>query len=536
MIRRQILSLLTLMPLTVLPAAAQRAWAADCSSLIGLTVPGAAITSATDVPAGPFTPPGSSTPITLPAFCRVVATATPTSASLINFEVWMPPADVWNNRFRGEGSGGSAGAIGYSAMAGALRLTYATMANDNGHTGSLWTFAHPPAGDPEKVVDFGHRAEHVTTVAAKAIVQAYYGKPADYSYFVGCSQGGHHGLMEAQRYPADYDGIVAGDPGHFWTHLMMGELWTGAVSTLKGPASDLPQAKLDLVTSAVLEQCEAQDDVSHQFLTNPLGCEFDPASLLCAAGDAPTCLTAAQLQAVQQIYQGPVNPRTGAQIYPGFVRGSENAWRQVLVGQFSGGVPVPGGSSRSFFRDGVFEDPNYNFLSFDFDQDVLFTDTKPAGSGETYASALNAVSPDLDAFKKLGGKLIMYHGFADPFVTPLSTIEYYQSVIAAQRPGKGQGKGEDRVAFKRTQDFARLFMVPGMFHCAGGPGPTRFDVLTPLVQWVEEGVAPDRIIGSHVVGGVTTLTRPLCPYPQEDIYTGEGDPNDATNFVCGVSP
>jgi len=470
------------------------------------------------VPAGSFTPPGSSTPLTdLPAFCRVAATLTPTPQSLIGVEVWMPTT-TWNQKFRGEGSGGSAGAFSFDPMATALRLGYATMSTDNGHKGQAWTFA----AQSEKVNDFGYRAYHESTLAAKALIKAFYGTAQTYSYYVGCSQGGHHGLMEAQRFPADFDGIVAGDPGHDWTHLMIGELWTGIVSHMKSPETDLPQAKLNLLTQQVLAACGDPVNGPLGFLVDPRRCAFDPAQLMCKAGDAPDCLTAAQVESVKLIYQGPANPRTGEQIFPGFKHGSETAWRQVLVGPRQNGKPIPGGSSFQFFTNGIFMDPNYDFQSFDFDSDALFTDEKSAGSGLTYAEALDALDPDLNAFKKRGGKLVMYHGFADPFVTPQSSIDYYNRVT------------DEMNGLEGTVDFARLFMVPGMWHCAGGPGPSVFDPFAPLTQWVEQGIAPDRIVGTHPSNsaGRVAFTRPLCPFPQEAAYNGHGDTTDAANFSC----
>lgn len=516
--------------------------AATCESLAGLALPEITVTAATSVPAGTFTAPNGQTFQNLPAFCRIAAFATPTPQSHINFEVWMPAA-AWNGKFRGEGSGGSAGAIGYGAMVNGLQHNYATMANDNGHTGSSWTFSQPG----ERVVDFGHRAQHVSTVAAKAIVGAFYGTGPSHSYFIGCSQGGHHALMEAQRYPEDYDGIVAGDPANDWNHLMFAELWTGVQSSVKGAAFDLPQAKLDLVTKAALARCSRQDGglPGDAFLTDPRDCHFNPAVLQCKGADAPDCLTAEQLQAVQALYQGPVNPRTHQQIFPGFTRGSETFWRQVLVG-----LPVPGGSSASFFRDGVFAgQAGFNFLNINFDSDVAFTDAKPAGSGETWGTALNANNADLTPLKRRGGKLIMYHGFADPFITPLVGLDYYAAVV----DHTGGGDGDDRhgkSALEETREFARLFMVPGMNHCAGGPGANVFngpanlggpedpehDVVMALDRWVTQGVAPDKIVATKFVNdkpasGVA-FTRPLCPYPEVARYRGAGDATNAANFVC----
>jgi len=517
---------------------------ASCSGLaaLSMSLPNVTITAAQSVPAGTFTAADGEVFNNLPAFCRVVAVATPTSQSQINFEVWMPSSG-WNGKFQGEGSGGSAGAISFYAMAPALARGYATMSNDNGHIGSVWTFAQ----FPEKVVDFGHRAQHVTTVAGKAIVKAFYGIAAKHSYFYACSQGGHHALMEAQRYPDDYDGIIAGDPANDWTHLMFGELWAGLNTSVKGPSFDLPQAKLDLVTSAAIAQCKGQDGSprTDAFLTDPLDCHFDPKVLLCKSGDASTCLTQDQLTAVEALYQGPVNPVTHKQIFPGFTRGSETFWRQVLVG-----LSIPGGSSASFFRDGVFPGLG-NFNDINFNRDVKLTDNKAAGSGETWAEALNANNADLGPFRKRGGKLIMYHGFADPFITPLISLYYYNAVIDQVGGDRGGRHGDDRFgAIAETQEFARLFMVPGMNHCAGGPGPNNFggfaqaagapqdpqhDVLSALERWVEKGVAPDKIIGTKFVNDVpangVAFTRPLCPYPQGARFVGH-NVNDAASFAC----
>jgi feruloyl esterase len=510
-----------------------------CESLASLSLPNITISAAQSIPAGNYTAANNQTFTNLPTFCRVAATATPTSQSEINFEVWMPPAGDWNRIFRGEGSGGSAGAITFPLMANAIQRHYATMSNDNGHTGSNWSFSL----QPERVVDFGHRAQHVTTVAAKGIIRAYYQERPDFSYFYGCSQGGHHALMEAQRYPDDYDGIVAGAfAGIDWTALMFGELWTGVNSSVKGPDFDLPQNKLDLLTNAALTQCSGKDGglASDQFLNDPRDCHFDPSKLQCKAGQDPsTCLTTSQLDAVQAIYKGASNPRTHQQIWPGFTAGSETFWRQVLVGNLN----MPGGSSASFFKDGVFNgQSDFNYLNINFDSDVDLTNNKPAGSGETWEDALDANDPYLGDFKRRGGKLLMYHGFADPFVTPLGSLDYYTAMIGAN--GHGQG------AVKQTQSFARLFMAPGVTHCAGGPGANVFngpsnlggpedsdhDVFLALRQWVEQGIAPRRIIGTKYVNdspanGVA-FTRPMCPYPQQARYRGVGATTDAANFAC----
>jgi feruloyl esterase len=518
-------------------AAAGTAAADSCSNLASLNLTDVTITAAQTIPAGNYTAADGNTYANLPTFCRVAAAANPTSQSDINFEVWMPPAGTWNGIFRGEGSGGSAGAITFPLMANAIQRNYTTMSNDNGHTGSDWSFSL----QPERVNDFGYRAQHVTTVAARAIIQAYYQQAPSFSYFYGCSQGGHHALMEAQRYPDDYNGIVAGAyAGIDWTALMFGELWTGVHSDTGG--RDLPQTQLNLVTSAVLKQCGRQDGglASDAFLTDPRDCQFNPQTLQCKAGQDPsTCLTADQVQAVQAIYNGASNPQTQKQIWPGFLRGSETFWREVLVGNPN----APGGSSASFFEDGVFAgESNFSYLNINFDSDVALTNSKPAGSGLTWQQALDANSPDLSAFRQHGGKLLMYHGLADPFVSPLGSLDYYTAVIGAN------GRAPNPV--KDTQNFARLFLAPGVTHCGGGPGANVFngpdnlggpedpghDVFLALRQWVENGVAPTTIIGTKYVNDTpadgVAFTRPMCPYPQFPRYRGTGDTTDAANFAC----
>jgi feruloyl esterase len=520
-------------------AAVEAAGAATCESLASLSLSNITITAAQTIPAGDYTAANGQTYSNLPTFCRVAATATPTSQSDINFEVWMPPAGVWNGIFRGEGSGGSAGSITFALMANAIQRNYTTMSNDNGHIGSNWSFS----AQPERVNDFGYRSQHVTTFAAKAIIQSYYQKPPNFSYFYGCSQGGHHALMEAQRYPDDYDGIVAGAyAGIDWTALMFGELWTGVNSSVKGSDYDLPQAQLDLLTNAVVAQCGREDGgvASDPFLNDPRDCHFNPSTLQCKPGQDPsTCLSATQLQAVQAIYQGASNPRTHRQIWPGFLPGSETFWREVLVGNPN----APGGSSASFFQNGVFAGQSgFGYLNINFDSDVDLTNNKAAGSGLTWQQALDANDPYLRAFKQRGGRLLMYHGFADPFVTPLGSLDYYTAMIGANGHGPG--------AVKETQNFARLFMAPGVTHCGGGPGANVFngpdnlggpedsdhDVFLALRQWVEQGIAPKRIIGTKFVNdnpanGVA-FTRPMCPYPQQARYRGAGAATDATNFPC----
>jgi len=494
----------------------------SCESLTTLNLPDITITSATSLPAGTFTPPPPYQPIpNLPAFCRVVGVATPTSDSVINFEVWMPTT-IWNGKFNGGGNGGYGGSFTtpYGWMAGGLRRGYTAAGTDMGHDATATPGASFALGHPEKVADWGHRANHVTAEVGKAILQAFYGQGPQLSYFTGCSDGGHEGLMEAQRYPGDYDGILAGASANFWTHQSTAWVWE-ARAALDDPASYIPASKLPMISQAAVAACDGIDGIVDGLIDDPRRCDFDARTLQCPGPENPTCLTAEQADAVNKIYAGPKNPRTAEQIYPGLEPGSEFGWATLIAGPetFLGG---------DFFKYMVFENPNWDFHTLDFDQDVAFGDAR-------MASIINSTNPDLSDFRLRGGKLLMYHGWADPLVNPPNSIDYYQSVVAAE--------GGDPSA---TQQYLRLFMEPGMAHCNGGPGLNTFDALSALELWVEQGIAPERIIASHSVGlsspdtaetpGTGDFTRPLCPFPLVARYTGQGNPDDASNFVCGEAP
>ena len=479
--------------------------AQSCESLTGLNLPDATITSANFVPAGQFVPP-TGMPFAVPAFCRAVGVATPTSDSVINFEVWLPAAG-WNGKFNGIGNGGYGGAIPYGSMGPPLFRGYVTAGTDMGHDatvtpGGTWAFGHP-----EKIIDWGRRAIHVTAEAGKAVLGAFYGTGPRLSYFTGCSDGGHEAFMEAQRYPGDYHGIVAGAPANFWTHQSAAWVWEEERSALDDPDSLIPPSKLPMITEAAVAACDALDGVVDGLIDDPRRCDFDPGGLQCPGPDAPTCLTAAQVQAVREIYAGPRNPRTGRQIYPGLERGGEFGW------------PGDRGElGRDFYKYMVFEDPSWDFHTLDFDEDIALADSR-------MAPVIDSTNPDLSQFKARGGKLIVYHGWDDPRVNPRNSINYLGEVAAAMHHHHGHEDSE-----QETENFLRLFMVPGMGHCGGGPGPNTFDMLTALEHWVEQGVAPARIIASG--GEVPGRTRPLCPFPQVARYTGQGSIDEAANFVC----
>ena len=487
--------------------------AADCAQLAGLHLPNTTITVAESVGAGAFKPPAGAGGFgvapglyqKLPAFCRVAGTIKPTSDSDIRFEVWMPEAD-WNGKFVGVGNGVWAGSISFSEMAAPLQRGYATAATDDGHQGNPLD-ASFAAGHPEKLIDFGYRAPHEMTVAAKAVIAAFYAKPASRSLFVSCSTGGRQGLMEAHRYPNDYDGISSMAPANPMVKLMVSSLWTG-YSTLKDPASHIPPAKFMLVNKAVLTACDAKDGVKDGIIGDPRTCHFDPAVLLCKSGDAADCLTAPQVTALRAIYAGPKDPRTGKSIFAGFEPGSE---AQLPI-QTQG--PEPFGVATTFFSDLVFKNPGWNFKSFDYDKDVTL-------ALDAASEVLDVPPTGLDAYLSSGHKLLLSHGWADGLIPPANTVAFYTALV-------------DHIGKRKAGKATRLFMIPGMGHCSGGPGPSVVDTLGTLDHWVDSGQAPDRIIASNPPGAVAR-TRPLCRYPQVARYSGTGSTDQAENFQCRTS-
>jgi feruloyl esterase len=513
-----LVSLLGLLCWSPRPAAA-----ASCESLLSLSLPKATVTMAQVVPPGDFTPPARGVPgpgaapgqgggrgrgaaasyKDLPAFCRVGLTLVPSTDSDIKMEVWLPVTG-WNGKFEASSSAGWAGSINYGTMRDTLRRGYAVTSNDSGHVGGSGTFA---LGHPERLVDFAWRAEHEMTVKAKAIVEAFYAAPPKFSYWEGCSTAGRMALTEAQRFPADFDGIIAGAPANFTSHQIVQQLWIGQ-AVHRSDASLIPPSKFGLIHGAVVEACDALDGVKDGVIENPGRCAFDPKVLACKGDDAPTCLTAAQVETARAIYSGVKNSRTGQLVFPGLEPGSELGWGQ-LAGQ------QPQAFSREMFQNVVFNDANWDYKTLNFDSDVVTAE-------KAYNGIMDAVDPDLKAFFGHGGKLIQYHGWSDPALAPESSINYYKSVLSAMG---GAGK---------VSDSYRLFMVPGMAHCAGGEGTSTFDMLGSLEQWVEQRKAPAQIPASRVINGAVDRTRPLCPYPQVATYKGTGSTDEAANFACKV--
>jgi feruloyl esterase len=510
------------MLLTMLSSSASPA--ATCESLSSLSLPETTITMAQTVAPGAFALPqefvGAKTcwfqpcPISngpadafksLPTFCRVAATLKPTSDSDIKIEIWMP-ASGWNGKFIAVGNGLWAGTISYTAMSVPLARGYAVASTNTGHDGTAGdgSFA---LGHPEKLIDYGPRAVHEMTVKAKAIIAAYYGNAPKLSYWNGCSTGGRQALMEAQRFPADFNGLIAGAAANNMTHLNAQSLWI-ALAVHKDEASYIPPTKYPLIHNAVLEACDALDGVKDGVLEDPTRCKFDPKVLECKGADGPGCLTAPQVEAARTIYTPTTNPRTKQQIFPPLEPGSELGWAPKAG-------PQPFSTASSYWRYVVFKDPNWDYKTFDFDTDVALSD-------RIASDILNATNPDLKTFFEHGGKLLQYHGWSDPLISPRNSVNYYESVL------------DTMGGASKVNESYRLFMVPGMAHCHDGDGPNQFDTISALEQWVEKGKAPDQIIASRIRDGKTDRTRPLCPYPQVATYKGTGSTDDAANFSCSV--
>ena len=517
--------------LAFVPYGAARA--ADCAGLFDMTLGDARVVDASTV-SPPFSVTGMDPPrpVTVAApFCRVQGVIQPTPDSDVRFEVWLPPASAWNGKYQGVGNGGFAGSLVYPAMNWGVAAGYAVSGTDTGHTGSPiasgWSVGHP-----EKIADFGWRAIHETAVVSKAIIDAYYGHPAVHAYFTGCSDGGREALMEAERFPADYDGIVAGAPANKWTWLVATAVWDE--QALAAVPGGLPAEKLPVITEAVLAACHGTDG----YLADPQHCRFDPAVLQCHAADAATCLTAPQVAALRRIYAGPHNA-AGQQEFPGFEPGSEagpTGWKLWITGaDGTGEGSLQMAFGRGFFGDMVFAKPVWDFRTMNFDGDMALVAQRTAAS-------LNATDTDLDRFRARGGKLIQYHGWDDSAIPPRSSIEYYSAV--AKRVG----------GIAETQSFYRLFMAPGMQHCGFGPGPNAVggvfglptpthdathDVVAALAHWVEDGAAPGQIIATQYRDNDPAkdiaAQRPWCPYPQVARAAGEDKATGAGGFAC-VAP
>jgi feruloyl esterase len=504
----------------------------SCEAIAKAKIENTTIITAQAIPAGAFNGPPevfsgrdiSAFYKTLPAFCRVVALAKPTSDSAITIEIWLP-ASGWNGRLQGLGNGGFAGLIDHQGLGTSMRAGNVATATDTGHTGSPidagWALGHP-----EKIADFGHRGIHEMTRVARAVIQAHYGKAPQHSYFAGCSDGGREALMEAQRYPEDYDGILAGAPANNWTGLLSLSAYDTQALTADA-SSFIPPVKIATIANAVNDACDAVDGVKDGVLNDPRGCHFDPATIQCKTSeDSDKCLTAAQVSALKKLYGG-VHDSHGREIHAGYLPGAETGeggWGLWITG------PAPAKSLMAAFAYGYFahmvnDNPKWDARNFDVDAEVKKAEEKTA-------AALNANDPNLKPFAARGGKLILYHGWNDPAIPALNTVEYYNHVLSND---------------PKADTFVRLYMIPGMQHCGGGPGVhtlgtssvpdsqnPQHNVISALEQWVEKGVVPGTLIATRYADDEHTkpeMTRPLCPYPQAAKYRG-GEVNKAASFEC----
>jgi len=437
----------------------------------------------------------------LPGFCRVAATLKPSSSSDIHMELWMPITG-WNGRFRGVSPNGLGGIINYNAMGVGLLDGFAVASTDTGHQGGDVAWMQTP----DKVTDFAGRAMHETTLAGKALATAYFGVGPKYSYMIECGGGSAAALHEVQKHPADYNGIVVGGHAAHLTRQIFGQFWLWQATHPNG-GPILPASKLSIIHEAVLNKCDLLDGVKDGVLENPTGCAFDPEEIECKSGDGPNCLTTAQVAAARKIYDGPINPRTREKIWPGLYRGSELDW------SFFSDSASPIGIASSVLRV-IKGDPawDYRTTPIDFDRDVTLADRSDL-------ARVNASSPDISEYVGRGGKLILSGGWNNALVPAGAVLDYYNKV-------------ENRIGLENSQRAVRLYMVPGMIECNGGPGTDTFDMLGVMRRWVEDGQSPNEVIASRVEHGKVVRTRPLCPYPQAVTYRGSGSTDDARNFVC----
>jgi feruloyl esterase len=505
--RRASRLLLRLSPMTLgivllcVPRSAAAATA--CEDLSKVSLPNATITLAQSVPAGAFTPPpaaplpgfggGVQNFSDLQAFCRVQVTLNPSADSDIRMELWMPDTASWNGKLRGTGNGGLGGGITVNpgGLANAMRLGYATAGNNTGHEGTDSSYA---LDHPEKIKDFGYRSAHEMTVASKALMNAYYGTGPKLSYMAEGGGGTIAALSSAQRYPADYDSIAVTGMSSYVTRHTFGQMWVWQ-ATHKDEASFIPPAKYVVLHKAALEACDAKDGLRDGLIGDPEHCAFDPGVTLCKGADAPDCLTAPQVEAAKKIYAGPHNPRTGAEIYSPIYPGSEMGWGQLAGGAVPGGVAVD--FFKYFFKYFVFRDPKWDFKArpLNFDSDIALAD-KPEND------SLNAVNPDLEAFFARGGKVLLIDGWSDNGVPSKVAINYYHEVVA-------------KMGAQRVKESMRFFMVPGMQHGPGTNGPENFnfDAFSLLVDWKENGKAPEQLIVNHYKDGMQVGKRLVCQYP-----------------------
>jgi feruloyl esterase len=470
-----------------------------CASLYTASKPGVSIVSAMPVPADRSAG--------LPAFCEVQALISPVQGSRVGAIYRFP--ENWNGKVLGIGGGGSAGNLTLQGAAPGLARGYAVIQNDLGHpsdSATDWSFAVKGPGQPntEAVIDFGHRATHVATVTGTELLQRFYRQQPQHSYWQGCSTGGRQGLAEVQRHPEDYDGVIAGAP--VYSPLVYSNAILRVQTFHARPESNLTASQVPLIQKAVLAACDQKDGVADGILTDPRACTWDPQELQCKASGSAECLTPAQVATVRRVYDG-VKTKDGRYAAMPLMRGGESDWVARMVGTPAVPRGVNSVLAAPFVPYVVKADPGYDIMRFDPERDMAMLS---AG----LVANVHQQDPNISAFVGRGGKLLLWHGFNDPGPSPLSTIEYFDAV---------------RAAVPAAQDAVRLFLAPGVLHCGGGAGPDRFDALSALETWVEKGTPPASMLATKAN---SSLSRPLCPYPQLPRYKGSGDTNDAASFVC----
>ena len=475
-----------------------------CAQLVTIALPEATVTAAEEIPAGEYAPPAGPRLTNLPAFCRVALTVSPQ----IRIEVWLPK-DAWNGRYRGEGGGGYAGQVSYGGLAEGIRLGYATASTDTGHPASAGgSFALMADGrlNEQLIGDFAERSLRELAIKSKAVIAAYYGDAPKYSYWNGCSTGGRQGLMAVQRFPEEYDGLVIGAPAINWDRFIPAELWPQIVIN-KTVGSPIASDKLNMATKAAVAACDAKDGVTDGVINDPRKCTYDPKALVCKAGDASAnCLTMAEADAIRKIWNGPITA-SGQRLWFGLEPGTP-------LGALAGGTPFP--IATTHVQSWVHQDPKFDWRTLseaDFAADFKTSQQK-------FHDIIGTDAANLSGFRKHGGKMIIWHGEADPLIFPRGTLNYFDRVLA-------DNGGADKV-----KDFARLFMAPGVGHCGGGDGPAPAGLFDAVVNWVEKGQAPDTVQAIRKRQDGTTITRPLCAYPKTAKWTGAGSTDEAKNFAC----
>jgi feruloyl esterase len=486
--------------------------AVSCENLAKLALPDTTITMAQPVAAGEFKMPangmGPGAPqksidvSSLPAFCRVAATLKPSSDSNIRIEVWLPMPD-WNGKFMGVGGGGWSGNINYERLIDGLRQGYAVANTDSGHDNTKPEEAGGRflPGHPEKLIDYGYRAVHLMTLRSKDITTTFYGSAPKHSYFLGGSRGGYEAITEANRYPADYDGICAGWPANPFVLFNAEQIWPSWLINQK-PERLIPQSKYAMIHAEVLKECDELDGVKDGLLENPQACHFDPKVLLCKGADAPDCLTAPQVELLQKTYQGPVNPRTGEVIFPGPPVGDE------IAEMYRFAMPEPQSVALDMFKYVVFQDPNWDWKTMNWDSDIdkALAVTKPVLYTE----------PNFKAYIDRGGKLMIYSAWIN-YHNPAQFVDYYKKAV--------KNVGADKAA-----NSLLLFTIPGVFR-----PETLFDQANLIDEWVENGKTPYEFTGTYFADGKVLRTRPICAYPKVAQYKGTGSTDEAANFVCAES-